>query len=428
MPVLPAIGAGLAAIGGGSAIAGGLTVAGTAASLIGANNAANATREAGQLSYQATQDAARLQQQIYEQNRADNEPFRQIGLSAADALAGGLGLRAPGQPNGATPSSVSMTQPGYGGGPTYDVPAYLQANQDVAQRAAELRGAGVIGPGGQWADEEDWVAQVQLPNALAAGEQRAFPTVSMTGGEAGPSPGYADPTAPGGYYAGARPEFAPRQDFGPAPSLDLSIATFEQDPGYELRLREGNSALDAIASTGGNRFSGNRLKAATRFNQDFASQEYGNFAGRQVGIYGMNLGQYNTDRSRADSIYGQDRARSDGLYADDRGYLTDRYDTRNSTLLSMAGFGTGATQANQSAATSFAANQGNLLMTGAQAQGDAALGAADSWNRGLGNVINAGAYLAGNRPTSSKPSASRIPSMTMGQTVYNPAYTGFGPY
>ncbi|MDP1873634.1 hypothetical protein [Phenylobacterium sp.] len=394
------------------------------ASIIGSRNAANASRQAGDQNAQAARDAAALQERIYNQNRQDNEPFRQIGLSAAEAIAGGMGLRSGGTPMGSNPASVSMTQPG-----GYDVPAYIQANQDVQQRAAELRGAGVIGPGGQWASEEEWVRQVQLPNAVAGGEQRAFPT--MTGGamtEGGAAPGYADPTAPGGYSIGARPDFGPRQDFGPAPSLDLSIATFEQDPGYELRLREGNSALNAIASTGGNRFSGNRLKAATRFNQDFASNEFDRFAGRQMGIYGMGLAQYNTDRSRADSIYGQDRARSDGLYADDRGYLTDRYDTRNQTLLSMAGFGTGATQANQSAAQSFAANQGNLMMTAANAQGQGAMGAANAWNRGIGGLVNAGAYYMGNRPSSSTPTAAQVPSMTMGRSTFNPSYTGFGPY
>jgi hypothetical protein len=57
---------------------------------------------------------------------------------------------------------------------------------------------------------------------------------------------------------------------------DFSAADFQKDPGYEFRLAEGQKALDRSAAAKGNLFSGGTLKANDRYNQGFASNEYGN--------------------------------------------------------------------------------------------------------------------------------------------------------
>ena len=57
---------------------------------------------------------------------------------------------------------------------------------------------------------------------------------------------------------------------------DFSMADFQQDPGYAFRLKEGNKALDQSAAARGGLISGNALKAAQRYGQDAASQEYTN--------------------------------------------------------------------------------------------------------------------------------------------------------
>ncbi len=51
---------------------------------------------------------------------------------------------------------------------------------------------------------------------------------------------------------------------------------FKADPGYAFRLSEGQKALDRTAAARGGLLSGSALKAATRYGQDMASQEYTN--------------------------------------------------------------------------------------------------------------------------------------------------------
>lgn len=57
---------------------------------------------------------------------------------------------------------------------------------------------------------------------------------------------------------------------------DFSASDFEQDPGYAFRLSEGMKALDRSAAARGGLQSGAALKAAARYGQDMASQEYQN--------------------------------------------------------------------------------------------------------------------------------------------------------
>jgi hypothetical protein len=59
-------------------------------------------------------------------------------------------------------------------------------------------------------------------------------------------------------------------------SKDFSMSDFEQDPGYAFRLKEGMSALNNQAAARGGLISGNALRAAQKYGQDMASQEYGN--------------------------------------------------------------------------------------------------------------------------------------------------------
>jgi len=51
---------------------------------------------------------------------------------------------------------------------------------------------------------------------------------------------------------------------------------FQQDPGYQFRLEEGMKALDRQAAARGGLISGGALKAAQRYGQGLASQEYQN--------------------------------------------------------------------------------------------------------------------------------------------------------
>lgn len=60
-----------------------------------------------------------------------------------------------------------------------------------------------------------------------------------------------------------------------------------EDPGYAFRLSEGQKALDRSAAARGGLISGAALKAATRFGQDYGSQEYTNAFNRYANIAGL---------------------------------------------------------------------------------------------------------------------------------------------
>jgi len=56
----------------------------------------------------------------------------------------------------------------------------------------------------------------------------------------------------------------------------FSMADFQADPGAKYRQDLGNENLTNTMASRGSLLSGAALKAASKFNQDFASQEYGN--------------------------------------------------------------------------------------------------------------------------------------------------------
>ena len=83
-----------------------------------------------------------------------------------------------------------------------------------------------------------------------------------------------------------RADLAPWRQAGEGALKDLQgkIAAgpgeFEKSPGYQARLDEGQKAIDNRASMHGNVLSGATMKAAARFGQDYATQDYDNFLNR----------------------------------------------------------------------------------------------------------------------------------------------------
>jgi hypothetical protein len=62
------------------------------------------------------------------------------------------------------------------------------------------------------------------------------------------------------------------------------------DPGYGFRLSEGQKMLDRQAAARGGLISGGALKAATRYGQDYASNEYTNALNRYLAERNAQLG------------------------------------------------------------------------------------------------------------------------------------------
>ena len=109
------------------------------------------------------------------------------------------------------------------------------------------------------------------------------------------------------------------------------------DPSYKFRFGEGMKALDRQAAARGGLISGGALKAAQRYGQDFASQEFGNAYNRLAGL---------------------------------------------------AGIGQTATNTLGNAAGTFGANVGNLMTSGGAARASGYVGGANALTSGLGQYMN----------------------------------------
>lgn len=168
----------------------------------------------------------------------------------------------------------------------------------------------------------------------------------------------------------------------------FGMQQFQQDPGYAFRLSEGQKQLDRMAAIRGGQISGSALKAAGRFGQDMASQEYTNAFNR-----------YQTERN-----------------------------ARLNPLQSLAGIGQTATNQLGAAGQNYATNAGNALGAGAQAAASGYMGMANAAAGGLGQYLNYGQQQQQNsllqqalsRPTDYSPAAAPAPSVG-----YQDPYAGF---
>lgn len=92
---------------------------------------------------------------------------------------------------------------------------------------------------------------------------------------------------------------------------DFTLADFQKDPGYDFRLKEGMKGLESTAAARGGLLSGATLKAADRYNQDYASGEFSNAYNR-----------FNNDRAnrfaRLSTLAGYGTGATNQLVADNR--------------------------------------------------------------------------------------------------------------
>lgn len=131
---------------------------------------------------------------------------------------------------------------------------------------------------------------------------------------------------------------------------DFTAADFERDPGYEFRMAEGAKALERSAAARGGLRSGGTLKSLSRYNQDFASNEFEK---------GYN--RFNADRDR-----------------------------RFGRLSAMAGYGERATNQLGALRQNYANAYGNNLMGAAKSQGEAGMAQANAWGGALSSIGQTG--------------------------------------
>ena len=247
-----------------------------------------------------------------------------FGISAGTAALIGGGLSAAGSIIGGSMASGAATDA-----------ANTQAA--AANRAADLQYK-------QW--QEQQANQKPFLEAGYAGENRLLDLLGLSGN-----------TGAAGYGSAGQ---------------NFSMSDFQQDPGYQFRLSEGLNALDRTAAARGGLMSGAALKAAGRYGQDYASNEYQN--------------AYN------------------------------RYQTNRSNLLnplqSLAGQGQTTANTLGTAGANYASNAGNAYMNAGNAAASGYVGSANAWNQALGGATNAlGQGIANyyvNQPYTGTPGTSNV--------------------
>lgn len=128
----------------------------------------------------------------------------------------------------------------------------------------------------------------------------------------------------------------------------IDMGNWQQDPGYQFRMQQGQDAINRSASAGGRYQSGGTLKALTAYGQGMGAQEYQNVYNRKA----------------------QERA------------------TQYNQLASLAGLGqTSVGQTGQLGAQN-AAQAGQNMMGAANAQSAGTVGTANAWSGALNSGLN----------------------------------------
>jgi len=228
--------------------------------------------------------------------------------------------------------AAGSTPVSYGGSsdtPFYLRPGFLQgagsAIGGLGQAYAGSRAAGAQ------VDAADRAAALQerIYNSMAARNQGAETLGNLARNRYGELVGLGPNTNAMGYGSAVQP---------------FDMSKFQADPGSAFRFKSGMDALNRTAAANAGLQSGAALKAATRYGQDYGSQEFGNAYNR---------------------------------------YRQNRADQLDPLMYAMTG-GTNATNATNTALGNYGTNVGNLMGQAGQATGAGYLGAGNSLNNLFG--------------------------------------------
>lgn len=167
----------------------------------------------------------------------------------------------------------------------------------------------------------------------------------------------------------------------------FDMSKYQQDPGYQFRLDEGNKAINASAAARGMNNSGATMKALSRYGQDYASGEYSKAYDR-----------FNNDRT-----------------------------TQYNRLSSLAGIGQTANAQLANSGTNMANMVGNNMMGAGNAQAAGQMGAANAYSGALNQGANAWMQMQMGQRDSGNFSRNGQPSVggngnTTGYTLGNGSY------
>ena len=389
-----------AIIGAGASLAGGLL--GSKGASRAAQTQANAATDAAKIQAASADKALALQERMYNEQIARNQPYTQAGRLAQNRLMSMLGLQADPRYTGSAPQNAMIQQPIYAQTPAPTMQTRDQLRQQLLAQYTtpgtpgyRTNGVGMDGVDAQdvpgtpaSVDEAGLNAAIdQLYNQQQQAQQQ-WQADQAQAGQVGTIEGndpyynmYAN-----GYQAAPDLMVGNYQDPG-----DFTMESFQQDPGYAFRLSEGLKALDRTAAARGGLISGSAMKGAMRYGQDMASQEYQNAFNR-----------YNQNRTFNSNLFNANRAYQTGQYNQNRNFNTDLYKMNRSDALGALGslMSSGQNAANQmgAAGQNYAGNAnstfqqaGNAGAAGVNAAGQANAAGQMGQANSISNALNSAA-------------------------------------
>lgn len=290
-------------------------VVGGAAAIGSAVIGSKASKKAAQSQADAATQAAQLQYDQYQQARQDQTPWRNVGTNALNELAMRLGI------GGYSPNSLATAQ-------------LVDTTSGIPRPNAELYSSNE-------AYRNAWNRAVQNNRANFNGQDFNE---------------YSDPQWIEDYLREqVGPQINQAQESQTSNPLygsllrNFTAQDFQTDPGYQFRLEQGQNQIQSSAAARGGLLSGAAAKALTKYNQDFASNEYGNV--------------YNRFRANQGDVFNR--------------------------LASLAGVGQQATNATQQAGQNYATGAGQALQYGGSARASGYAGQANAIGAGLGGLASA---------------------------------------
>lgn len=355
---------------------------------------ASASKKAANTAARSADRAADMQQQQYQQVRADNMPYMQAGYNSLPMLSRMTtpsNMRTP-----VTRTTTTRTVPGTRA-PTSG-PVSVTAN---ALRGSSDLGRALLGFAALQGHD------LSRTNGGTGGGSRTVTTTRTTGGERGLAPELRDPNKYNldplyrGYSSDVRPEtFRVDRDAG---KFADKMGEFEESPGYRYRLEEGERALNRHNAATGGFFSAGAAQDLMRHNQGMAADEYDDWWRRR---YSMLEGDWQRDRMDNSFNLGLSQLSDDLKFRDytnnmlrqqqsyDRAYGTWRDNVNDQFRL--AGLGQAAAAGTAAAGSAAAANSGTALMAGGRAAAEGHLNSANALTGTMDNLFGLyGAYRGG---------------------------------
>lgn len=427
---------GISAAGWGAIAAGTAAVGSVASGLIGSSAASSAADTAAG----ASDRAAQLTQERYQQTRNDLLPYNATGQAAQNKLGAIFGLggqaRAGGGLTVAAPAVTQQTaqtatpgQPG-GGGTLPDGWRILAANAErgplLMDPNDQIRSSLNAGGGTPEAEAAQFFADNGIATPLTqppvqqqalgpeipletAGGQRAL-VGALPGADSAVNP-YAAPN--GGVFAPiGGTQFTGNPLFAGQPNFQLTPEQLAQTPGYQFALEQGLRATANSATARGLGVSGAALKGASKFATGLADNTYMN----QAAVFGQNYQreatQFGDNYNRMNTQFGDNYNRQNNLFATNlnasTGLNKQYYDYNINPLLELTKIGGSAAAQSGLYGTSSGNTQAGLINSSGVVQANAGLAGAATLQSGIKGAAGAGYnYLMDSaRPAAAGPAAA----------------------